>query len=514
MTNFKESDFNFSKQGFVLYGRDDELFKPVRVSDINPFYKRSSLETSYGEMSIAQNTPFIQEEPIFNFFPENFESIAFSGASTSVVDREFEIQTNTNSGAYCEIKSQRSLNYKAGYGNLARLAARFPNGGVENSNQFVGLMSLEAEVGFGYSGQHFGIWYKYDGQPEIRKLTLTSAAVGSETASVTINDSLYSIPISATGTALNVSQISSFLETGAAGFNSWQNGNDLYISYEIDGPVDGTFSYSSNGSSAGAWSRELSGSYKYGHFIPQTSWNIDTRTGSNFTFRNLFQINYQNISYGGIKFSIENPETTEFEPVHLIKNTNGSSFNNPLSNPYLHLGMYAESEGSSENIKVYSSSLSAFMQGKPCLTRNTNSIYNTKQVGETLTNLFTIRTKRLVNSILNHSEMQPLVLTCFTEANKGALIKLILNADVSGVTDFRDVDSNLICEYDVSGTTISSSAGQEIFSCVVPVNSSQVISLENIRLRISEGTTLTVAAKIIGSSAADTSASLVWYEDI
>lgn len=112
MTNFKESDFNFSKQGFVLYGRDDELFKPVRISDINPFYKRPSLETSYGEMSIAQNTPFIQEEPIFDFFPENFESIAFSGASTSVVDREFEIQTNTNSGAYCEIKSQRSLNYK------------------------------------------------------------------------------------------------------------------------------------------------------------------------------------------------------------------------------------------------------------------------------------------------------------------------------------------------------------------------------------------------------------------
>lgn len=514
MTDYIERAFNFSKQGVVLYGEDSDFFKPIKVSDINPFYKRSSLETSYGEMSVAQNYPSLQVEPVYGIFPESFQSLAFSGATAAIYEREFELQTNTTSGAYAEIVSKKSLNYKAGYGNVARFAARFPSGGVENSNQFVGLTNTESEIGFGFSGESFGIWYQYSGSSEIRRLNLTSAATGPETANLNINGESFSIPITGLTTQVNAYEISRFLTTGASDFYSWQNTNNIYVAYEIDGPKTDTYSYSSAGSSSGSWSVISSGAYKVGQFIPQTSWNIDTRTGSVFSERNLYQINYQNISYGGIKFSIENSETAEFEPVHIIKNSNGNSLNNPIANPYLHLGMYSESLGSTENIKTYCSSFSAFTQGQILITKSTNSISNTKTVGTTLTNLFTIRNKRMINSILNHSEIQPLIITSFTEANKGVIIKLILNASVSGIRNFNNVNSALISEYDIVGSSVSESVGTELLTLIVPPNSSQVLCLEPLNLRILENSTLTVAAKLIGTSASDTSASLVWYEDI
>lgn len=512
LPSYKLDSFNFEKQSNLLYIKDGENYILVEKADLNPYSKNSSYLTSFGENSVAVNYPFIQTAPVQNFLPANFREYNSNGGAGVVENREFKVNTGTGVGGYGAIQSFRSLNYKAGSGGLGRFTARFENGGVANSWQGVGFINLGDELSFGYNGENFGIWHRQYGEPHIAKLNIGTPAGGNENVTVNINSVEYVIPITSGTSQKNAHEIASYLSTGASAFSSWQNDNNVYISYLSDGAKTGTYSFSSAGAAVATWTTITTGVTKTSNFIPQQDWNIDTKTGLDPTKGNVYQINYQYLGYGGIRFSVENPDTAQFEPVHLIKYANANT-RPSLLNPSLHLGLYCVSLGSTEDISVYSASMSAFTQGEVVPTRNRRSKSVTKSLTSSLTNMLTIRNKVAVNGTSNQAEIEPVYLTFFTESNKGATVEIRTGATLGGTPNFQEVgNENLISEYDTSGTTVSGGVVLDTF--VFSANTSFPIDLSAYKIRVPPSLQITVAARVNSGAASDSAASLSWYEDV
>lgn len=150
--------------------------------------------TGFGEVNVAQNNAFIQASATYNFLPSNFRDFTSGTGSTEVANKLFVCKTGTGVGGYGAIQSFRALNYKPGSSGLARFTALFESNAA-NSWQGVGLVNLGDELSFGYNGNSFGIWHRYGGLAEVRTLTITGAATGSETLTLTLNGVAYSIPL-------------------------------------------------------------------------------------------------------------------------------------------------------------------------------------------------------------------------------------------------------------------------------------------------------------------------------
>lgn len=498
--------FSFSKQGNIIYLEEGGEFRPMRMSDLSPSI------SAFGESITAKNFPYIQSAPVNNFLPANFRAYSASGGSGTVENNQFKASSGVSVGGYGAIQSFRSVNYKAGQGGLARFTARFPNGGVANSWQGVGLINLGDELSFGYNGLQFGIWHRHNGLAEVRLLTLSAGASGAETGTFVINNTTYNIPLTSGTAQKNANEIETYLNANGAGFAAYQQDNTVMISFLSDGPKTGTFSYAGSGTSAGSLSTVTTGVTKTSDFIAQTDWNIDTRPTLDPTKGNVYQVSYQYLGYGNIFFCIEDPDTGRFAPVHMLKYANANT-SPSLGNPSMHLGLYAASVGSTTNIDVYSASMAAFSQGEVEPVRNPRSFSNVKNIGTTATNLLTIRNKRIVNGLNNQQEIEPLILTVFTESNKGATIEIKTGATLGGNTNYLPAGNvNQLSQYDISGTTVT--GGTTIASFVIPGNSSTAFDLNALRVRVPPTLTITISARVNSGTAADTGAALTWYEDV
>ena len=485
--------------------------KEVYGSDAsgNPAY------TAFGENLVAMNYPFIQAAPVNGFLPANWRAYTDGSSGTAgVTGTEFSATTGTGGlGSYGAVQSFRALNYKAGEGGMARFTARFPNGGVASSWQGAGLLNIGDELSFGFNGTEFGIWHRHNGKPEVQTIQVTGAASGSENATIFVDGTSYTVPLTSGTVQHNAHEIAEYLDANATGWESTQNDDTAQLVALSDGDKTGTFSFAS--SSATATVAEVTaGVTKTSDFVAQTSWNVDTSSWIDHTKGNVFQITYQYLGYGAIYFWIENPETGLFTLVHKIKWANAN--NKPsLGNPSMHAGWYATSIGSTEDIQVFGASFNASSQGPQVKTRNPRAQdHENSNVGTTLENILSIRNKRVVNGLINQQEIEPLSLSISNESgSKAATFELRSNPTFGAETNFQNTGNvNLISEYDTTSNTVT--GGKLLDSFVVSGGSSITLDLERYRLRVPPTLTLCVCAKANASGSGLTlNAAMNWYED-
>ena len=488
----------------------------VQAYDIvgNTYYPVIKLagEAGGAEVATATNQPFIQATPVNNFLPANFRAYTSLSGSATVNNNMFECKSGTTTFGYGAIQSFRSLNYKEGEKAISRFSARFPDGGIASAWQGVGMINLGDELSFGYNGVNFGCWHRHDGKPEVLTLTVTGAASGSEDATLTINGTAYTdVSLTSGSVQHNAYEITEYINDNISGFNADQIDDTVIITADSDG-AKGAFSFSSSTATA-TMVETTTGVTKTSDFAAQDDWNgIELDYTLDPTNMNLYEIAYEYA--GNALFYILNPSTGQFDHVHTIRYSNANS--TPLlSNPSLHTGLYVASIGSTTDITVQSASLSGFTQGVIKKTRNPRAFSNVKSVGTTMTNIFTIKNKRTVNGLINQQEIEPVQLTLFTESNKGATFEIYGNPTVDGEPNFQNVgSSNLVSLYDTAGTTLTSSNGRLLATYVVPGNSSAIIDLTPLQIRIPPTLRLVIAAKVNSGNAADTGAAMVWYEDV
>ena len=467
--------------------------------------------TGFGEASIAENSPFVQAAPVYNFTPSNFRNFTATGGTAGVENKMFKVSTGTSAGGYGAVQSFRSINYKPGEGGMARFTGLFESN-VATSWQGVGLISIGDEISFGYNGTSFGVWHRYGGLAEVRTITVTGAAGGGgENLTLTLNDTGYTIPLTSGTVEHNAYEIAEWLKNNQSVWEADQVDDTVIIMAASDGAKSGAYTFSSS-TATGSIAQDTAGVTKTSDFVAQTSWNRNTMSSLDPTKGNVFQVQYQYLGFGDIKYFVESPETGDFVLVHTIEYANNNTTPS-LGNPSLKLGLYAVSLGSTTDLVVRSGSMAGFTQGKRVKTRNPRAYANTQTVSTSLTNILTVRNRYTYNGYVNQVEVEPLFLTIASESGKNVLVEVRASSDPAVEQNFTNVGTNLVTDVDTTAVT-GITGGRLLTSFVVAGNSTVTVDLSKFEIRLPPSLYFVIQGSVTSGANSSVSAALTWYEDV
>lgn len=248
----------------------------------------------------------------------------------------------------------------------------------------------------------------------------------------------------------------------------------------------------------------------------QASWSEDQGDGNetlpimDWTKGNVFQIRYQWLGFGMITFWVEDPATGSFCKVHEIEYANANT-NPSIYNPSLPLMAFVENTTNNTNIKLQTSSMGAFVEGKESLLGPKNSISNTKAaITTTLTNVVTIRNRTAFASKTNRVVIELDFVSYSVDGTKPAIIKIVKNTTLGGSPIYADISTNTsVIEYDVAGTTLT--GGQELFTFTIGKSDGDKLPLIGLSVDLLPGDTMTIAIAAT-SGTTDGTGSLSWIE--
>ena len=253
-------------------------------------------------------------------------------------------------------------------------------------------------------------------------------------------------------------------------------------------------------------------------WTPQTAWNIDVMDGTGSssnpsnqlldpTKGNVFQVNYQYLGFGAIKYFVEESTTGRFEPVHIIQYANTNTVPS-LGIPSLPLRFDTINTSNSSEVIFKTGSVAAFTEGKNIVLGPFNSISNTKSV-TTETNILTIKGKDTFNGKVNRISVQLQELSIGCDGNATSTIRVTKDATLGGSPSYTSISDQSSIEYDIAGTTVSN--GVVISQQAVAKNQNSTVNLQEFNLFLLPGETLTFSSESTATNA--TTIAVSWRED-
>jgi hypothetical protein len=256
-------------------------------------------------------------------------------------------------------------------------------------------------------------------------------------------------------------------------------------------------------------------------FISQSNWNVDTMDGSSGSlnpskqllrpeFGNVYQIQYQWLSFGGIKYYIEDKETSQFQLVHVEKYSNANTLPS-VYNPTFPISMYVTNGGNAENVKMESPSLSYFVEGEYRITGPTFATFASESAAND-NNILTIMNNDVFPSASSTRNRVEVLLESISVSNAGnsaVRITVIRNATINSPTWTYVNGESSIVKYDSVGTYAAGS-GTPLLELVLAKDDSNYIPLLDLGIileptdRLSFITTGTSTETIVGCT---------WRED-
>lgn len=471
----------------------------------------------FGSTVTETYTPHAQLDALNGIKPDVHEIFTSNSGSVTVKSdhggREFECRTGPNVGGYGLVRTVAAVRYKPGQGVVILITARYAPP-VALLAQRAGGIAVGCELSFGHDGSNgFGVLYRTGGRLESRTLTLSSPAVGAESALITLNGVGISAALTAGTVQQNASEIANNALFAANGWNAYQNNDTVLFIATTVGAKSSTYSFSS-ATAAGTFSQLRPGRDVSDTWVYQASWDNPTPFGMTAldpTKGNVYKIEFGYLGYAQIKYSIMHPVTGSFVKVHSIQNPNNRTVPN-LDSPFFKVGFFCASLGSSTDSALYGASAYGALEGASSITDNPFSVDNTVLgVGTSLTNILSIRVRPELNSFINFSEVIPKMLSLSTDGTKPVIAQLYINSDVTGTQDWRYINQmNSSVEFDISGTSISN--GRKIFTILTGKSETTTVDLTPFELILYREQTLTIAAKTT-SATNDVTAAISWKEE-
>jgi len=257
-------------------------------------------------------------------------------------------------------------------------------------------------------------------------------------------------------------------------------------------------------------------------FTAQADWNTDTFDGSgdagnpsgallDQTKGNVYQIKYQWLGYGAIRYYIEDNATGVVTQVHVIKYTNLNIIPS-VFNPSFQLHAQVINSGNTSNITLITASMGLYSEGPVDVSGARFSTGNRKTGITTETNIFTIQNKTSFQSKTNRGRIHFDSIGSSISGAADAQYRIVLNATLGGTPSFADIAVNQsIAAVDVAGTTVT--GGIEWRRGPSAGNFQLSEDLSSLEMRINPGDTLTFAGTSFGAAVAP-NLSASWREEL
>lgn len=504
MFQLREGDF------MLIQASDGSEFAevdPTRTGVIP--VSKPNLKTAFGELSVAENTPIVQESAQYGLTDAMLE-INSDGGTTQALNSLFTASTGTGPIGLASINTSKQLAYKPGQGALARFTSIFTAGKL-GSLQASGLINSEDSFAFGFLNEDFGILFGRNGEVEYQELTVTTPAAGAESTTITINGSDFTVPLTSGSVEQNAIEIASSLTSQLNNFLVTANESVISIMNLIPGP-NTTYSFSSPGAAVATFQQITAGVDINISIIKQSDWNKNKASFLNPELGNVYFIDISYLGFGDIAFYVEDPDTGLPLLVHLIKYAN-SATTPSVGNPTFRIGWLARNLGNTSDIVVSGGSCAGFIEGK--LVRDSfprGRGASIASVGLVQTNILTLRNRFNFGGRINRAELLPLLLSLGTDSTKGAIFTLTANAvfGSDAVFKYQDKDSS-IAEYMDSPVTFT---GGRVLASFFVTNGGLVINSAEFKSVVLPDDQLTLSGAVVQTPNALVAGNAVWQEDL
>jgi len=299
------------------------------------------------------------------------------GGSVSVSNGEAVLSTGATQYAYSVIQTVAQSAYLPGKGMRYAWTARFPDGDVPGCFQAVGPLHGESgfAVGFDSTGSGFGFMHRYGRRFEVQVLTITVAASGAETVTLTLNDAVQSgAAVTAGTTSQNAKEIAEAVAYSDSGglvdYDAYSLGNKVYLIRQTHGVVSGAFSISSTGTCDGTYSQLQAGAAGTQNWTYQADWNDpcdgggDSRITLDPTKGNVWIITYGWLGYLGAVLWLADPSSQRIAPVHFLPWHGTAAATQPsVADPRFPIIYSVASLGSTTNVSIAGASCYVALEG-------------------------------------------------------------------------------------------------------------------------------------------------------
>lgn len=474
-------------------------------SDVNGFLKTSLPQSAYNEQVSVSATPIINDHFLYDTLnSQRYSTFAGSGGAITVQDSLVNIASSATPFSYAVLRSKRNLQYFPGTSNQVRFTALFDTA-VVSSTQRIGLGTAGNEISVGYNGIQFGFLRAYGGKIHVVELTVTAAAGGVETATVTLNSVAFEIALTNAGGAIAFTCYE--LERGVyAGWNVFQIDETIRFAFAGVGAKSGTYSYSSTGTSTGTFATITTGVALTESWVYEDDFNVNPALCISLdkTKGNVYMIDFSWLGFNSLTLSAASPTTGIMEPLHVIRYPNSSTAPSVLV-PHMPLQAVVYSYGTTTPLTLKSASWSGFTIGVlPKITTPRVSFSHEKTIlkdEETIITAF--RSRWDYNGVINQSRDILLSMALVCDGAKATIFKFVLNPTTLGdgtTTDYSDFkyvnEADALLEQDTK--VITYTGGDIIFQIYMSKEDKQLLYFEYGEIVVPRGATLLITAETTG----------------
>jgi hypothetical protein len=322
-------------------------------------------------------------------------------------------------------------------------------------------------------------------------------------------------------TAWEISQ-QDYMNVGG-GWATEAYGDKVYFIALRSGPRSGTYSISDPGAT---FSQITAGVANSETFVSQSQWNIDTMDGngpSRFSLNpqkgNVYQVGFQYLGFGNTRFAIEDPSTGQFQPAHMIEQSNVRT-TPVLTNPFISALWEASNAGSTTPVTLKGASAATFTEG--AVLQNVGAAFSIAASKASVTTaevpILTIRPDRLFAGEVGYGEVDiaRFFSTSIETGNQSITIKIYKNLRLTGPANFQYVNqTQSSVSYDTAATGFSLNNSTLIATYLLRTGnpgSLLDIDLKGDNFFLSVGETLTVNAVSTSVSGVQITLALSWFE--
>lgn len=475
--------------------------------------------SSFGELNTIQQTPIIQQN--FAYGQLNGQQIEQFTAGASITGSAGKVTMGLGDtvGFYATIRTRRQIRYRTGQGAMARFTCVFDSANaVDGTLQLAGVFSAFDGYGLGYNGSTFGIMRRYGGASEIRRLEVTTAAGGAETMTITLNGTETTVDLTNAAASKEFTAYEIANEFSLAGWTAEHEGVYVYFLNDTDGAKSGSYSVSS-ATAVGTFTQIKAGVSKTETWTALSNFNGDNTLSTWFdpSKGNVYQIDYQWLGFGAIRFWVEDPNTGKFTLIHTIRYANRNTTTSTMNPNFRILFAIANlTAGAALSMTVHS--IAAFNQGKIRSLDPSFGFASEKLTvsGGTETSILAIKNRLVYGTLWNQAEILIRAVSVSCEGTKPCQFRFYLqnSGDIGGGTtsDYPDWQvvsaSDSVALTDVNAVTASSTL---VLALSTGKSDSRLIDMSNFNIILNRGAMFIVTAE--SSANADFSVSINWVED-
>lgn len=506
----------------TLITQDDQGFYGTCKSDgFGSLKTKAGDETLFGVQKVAKLTTLIQ-----NFTPygiiNNQSYTVFTATGGTVIPNPagggIQLNISNSIGSYAVIRSKKVMKFRPGYTNLVQFDCTF-DAPLAYNLQFGGIGNAGSDFYFCYNGTDFAVRKSTGGLLHAVKLTITTAANSSETATVTLNDVEFEVNLTNASSDKNFT--SHELSNGA--YTSWgvESIDDVIYFYFRGAAAakSGTYSFSSDGAATGTFTTLTTGAPLTTTYTNQADWNGTSKMIQNLdaTTRNAYSIEY---STGNTIFKVLNPDTGMYELCHTLSSTNeaDSEFVNQ-PNMFIQRGIASLGSTTAKSFNV--SGTFGGTYGPILLDASHQPIYGTSNEksisANTETVLIVIKNREVINGFINQAEIFLERMSVSVDGTAPVQFKIISNPTTLGASTTDDFSQYMFVDEDNSislcDTTSNTYTGGSILDqFYLPKDGSIYSDFHGNGMHLSQSDVLIVTAKSTSTSTIDISLTLL--EDV